>query len=389
MKHALLSASGSHKWLECTPSARLEETLPETTSSYAEEGTLAHQVTELYNDYTFKKTIKSKRTLNKKIMPLRDNELFNEEMIGYAEGFAAYIKEKFNEVLAVDPDAYICFEELLDYSKYVPEGFGTGDVVIVSDAKLIIIDYKYGKGVRVFAKENTQMMLYALGAYQNFSYAYELKTVEAAIYQPRLDHISSMLMDVETLIAWADSTLREKAALAFDGAGDFYPGDHCRFCKYKNVCRALAEENLRLQEYEYRRGNALTNEEISDIIKISTRLANWAKDVKAYALEKALEGEIFTGWKVVEGKSNRKYANEDAIEKALKENDYKPKDYTIQSLITLTAMEKLLTKKGFNEILGAHIEKPEGKPTLVLETDKRPALNTATTDFEGVDTENL
>jgi len=387
--HALLSASASSRWLNCAPSARLEEALPEKVSVYAQEGTLAHEIAEKYNDYAFKKTIKQKRSLAKKITPFKENELFNDEMLEYAEGFSVFVKEKFNEVKALDPEAYIVFEERLDYSEYVPEGFGTGDVIIISDEKLIVIDYKYGKGVMVSAEDNTQMMLYALGAYQNYSYAYDLSSIEAIIYQPRLDHISSSLMDTQTLLTWADNTLKEKAALAFDGAGEFVSGEHCRFCKYKNVCRALAEENLKLQEYDYKRGDALTNEEISDIIKISARLANWAKDVKAYALEKALEGEIFTGWKVVEGKSNRKYSSEEFIEKALQENGYKPEDYTKSSLITLTAMEKLLTKKGFTELLGEYIEKPEGKPTLVLETDKRQAINTAVTDFEEVDTENL
>lgn len=387
--HALLSASGSHRWMECTPSARIEETLPDTTSDFAKEGTLAHEIAELYNDRKFKKTIKSKKTLDKKLAPLKENELFDDEMLGYAEGFATFIKETFNAVLSTDKDAYISFEERLDYSEYVPEGFGTGDVVIVSDDKLIIIDYKYGKGVMVSAEDNSQMKLYALGAYQNFSYAYDLKTVETIIYQPRLDNISSSLIATEDLIAWADSSLREKAALAFDGAGEFLPGDHCKFCKYKAVCRARAEENLKLQKYEYQRSDALTHDEISDIIKMSERLASWAKDVKAYALQKALEGEKFAGWKVVQGRSNRKYTDEEAIVKALSKNGYKLEDYTKQSLITLTAMEKLLTKKGFKEILGDHIIKPEGAPTLVLETDKRLAINTAVTDFEEVDTENV
>ena len=247
MTHALLSASGAERWMACTPSARLEEQMPDSPSVYAEEGTLAHELAEAVNRYNFNdNTDKAKEKLNLKLAEIVSNPLFNAEMEEYIDGFARYVQEKYNEAKAISNDAVIAFEERLDFSDYVPEGFGTGDVIIITDGKLTVIDLKYGKGVLVEAENNKQMMLYALGALNAYDLFYGIESVNMVVYQPRRDNISEWDVPTVELLDWAKSELKEKADLAYDGAGDFVPGEYCRFCRAGATCRARAEENINM-----------------------------------------------------------------------------------------------------------------------------------------------
>jgi len=383
MAHALLSPSGAEKWLNCTPSVRLEEQFPETSSEYAAEGTLAHSLAEAYNTYMFNMTGEDEH--GKRLAEIENNPLYNRDMHNYILDFYMFVTEEYEEIKVRTGDAFIAFEQSLDLSEYAPDSFGTGDVVIIGDGLIHIIDLKYGKGVMVDAEDNKQMMLYALGAYSAFNMLYAVDTIKMTIYQPRLDNISTTEISVAELLTWANGELKEKAALAFDGAGEFNPGDHCRFCKAKAVCRARAEQNLKLQSYEYKHPDLLTDDEISDIIIISERLKSWADDIAAYALTEALSGKKWRGFKLVEGRSNRKYSDENAVQQILLNKNYGLEQFTKTSLFGITDMEKLLTKKQFNALLSEYIIKPPGKPALVPETDKRPEYSSAAIDFADVD----
>ena len=384
MKHALLSASGASRWLNCTPSARLEERLPENTSIYAEEGTLAHELADLTNKYNFSRDKMTKTKFNRVMTGLKENPLYSEEMEEHISEFCTYIREEFRQFKLETKDPFISFEERLDYSKYVPEGFGTGDAVIITDGTLKLIDLKYGKGVPVSAQDNKQLMLYALGAYEKYGFLYDIDTIEMTIYQPRLDNIDSYTMPVDELLEWANGELADKAKLAYDGAGEYKAGEHCKFCKAKAICRARAEENLKLQSYEYKTSELLSNGEIADILKIAERLINWANDVNAYALSQALQGEKFEGFKVVEGRSTRKYADENAVVEKLYTIGYSDDQLFEMKLIGVSSMEKLIGKRKFSELIGEYVHKPKGKPTLAPTADKREEYNSAEYDFKDV-----
>lgn len=375
MSHALLSPSGASRWMACTPSARLEEQFPESSTTYAEEGTLAHSLAEVLNSYNFKKITKAQMT--KKLKPIKENAYYNAEMQEYIETFCQYVWETFNAAKAISKDAVIALEEKLDIRAYVPEGFGTGDVIIVADGVLTVIDLKYGQGVPVSAENNKQMMLYALGALDKYDMLYGVDTVRMVIYQPRLDNISEWEMDAELLTLWADDELKEKAALAYDGAGEYCPGDHCRFCRARATCRARAEENLKLAAYDFKPSELLSNEEIADILKVSQKLVNWAEDVSKYALDQAVNhGTRFEGWKLVEGRSNRVINDPTKVGELLDPLYEQEELYNIK-LKGIGDLEKLLGKSQFTEMLGPYVVKPQGKPTLAPESDKRPEWNSA------------
>jgi len=387
MKHALLSASGSHRWLHCTPSARLTESYEDTTSTYAAEGTLAHELAELMLTYAFKLKGDTKAAYLSAMALITERELYSPEMFEYIKGFVDFVREEYAAVKALDPNAIINFEQRLDYSAYVPEGFGTGDVVIAGAGIVQIIDLKYGKGVRVDCVDNTQLMLYGLGALLWASMLWDVKEVRTTIYQPRMDNISTYELCADSLLEWAENELKPKAELAWDGAGDFVPGDHCRFCKAKPTCRALAEHNLKLQAYEYKKGPHMTNAEIADILKISDRLKNWAESIKAHALKTALDGAQYEGWKVVEGTSRRRYTDESAIKDALKAKRFRVRDICESKLLSIGKLEKVVGKSLLQELAGDFIDKPPGKPTLVPSDDPRKPFNDAVADFAHVDTD--
>lgn len=379
--HALLSASGASRWLKCPPSARLEDELPDTTSEFAKEGTVAHEVCEML----LRKHLGliAKATATKNINKLKKDKLFSAEMIDHANDYIDYITEKVKS-----DDAVVLVEEQLDFSQYVPEGFGTGDCIIIQDGILTIIDFKYGKGVSVSAEDNPQMKLYALGAVEMFGFIYEFAKVEMCIFQPRINNISESVETVEELIRWGNGVIIPAAKLAFEGKGQFCAGDHCRFCKLRNKCKCLADYCLETvkDEFEDLDGkldkSLLAPEDIAMIIGRMKTVQNWLKDVESYAINGVLDGTLeVPGYKVVEGRSNRVYADQDKVVDTLVTNGYPESTLFEKKLLTITAMEKAVGKKNFNTLLADLIEKPKGKPTIVPLSDKREPYSIAN-EFE-------
>lgn len=383
-QHAILSASSASRWMACPPSARLEQQFEEETSEYAEEGTLAHRLGELSLSYLLKEM--DKKTYDREVKnAIKDNALYSEDMPDYVSIYTDTCMEKVSEARTKTPDAVFRIEQKLDFSEWVPDGFGTGDFVIIADGTMEIVDLKYGKGIPVSAVGNKQMRLYALGAISQFSFLYDIKDVKMTIVQPRLDNISTDEIAADDLLKWADETLKPIAALAFKGEGEFCAGEHCGFCRAKSVCKARAEKNLELAKYEFKDATTLSEEDIADILSKADELQKWAKDVQDYALDQALQGVHYKGWKVVEGRANRKYTDTDKVAEILLANEYtEDKIYKPKELQGLTNMEKLVGKKRLTTLVGDYIEKPEGKPVLVPETDKRPEFDTPKTDFEEV-----
>ena len=372
--HALLSASGSKRWLACTPSAQLELEFEEEKSIYAEEGTLAHETGELMLSLYLK--LITKQAYTRKLNKLKINSFYSKEMEDYVKVYVDYCIEKINEAYARSKDAVILLEQRLDFSNYVPDGFGTGDLVIISDSILEIIDLKYGKGVAVDATANTQMMLYALGALNQFEYLYDIEKLRMTIVQPRLDSISTDEISVEALTEWAESYVKPRAEMAIIGEGQFCAGEHCRFCRARYTCRSRAEENLKLTRFDFKSPALLSDEEISEILSGVDDLQKWASDIYSYALEQAENhNKKWPGYKLVEGRSSRKYKDENLVAESLVAAGIEEDKLYNKSLLTITAMEKTLGKKRFTELLGELIIKPMGKPTLVSEMDKRPELN--------------
>lgn len=361
MAHAVLSASASHRWLMCTPSARLERNFEDTTSPYAEEGTEAHALAE--------KTLTGFLKNGKSQVEYPENV----EMQEACQRYVDICIEKINGARQISKDSQIKVEQRLDFSRWVPEGFGTGDMVIISDEFLEIIDLKYGKGVPVSAINNSQMRLYALGMFDAYGYLYGAEEVRMTIVQPRLDSVSTETISVEDLLAWGEE-VKQKAKIAFAGKGEFYAGTHCRFCKARHTCRAHADYELKNIKEDLQ-APELEDFEISDILLRAKGIKTWLDGLEAYALGKALDGYDWPGMKLVEGRSNRKITDDSKAVHILVEAGYNPDDiYKPQALRSITDLEKLCGKKMFNELLSGVIEKPPGKPTLVSEKDKRQAL---------------
>ena len=381
MAHAVLSASGASRWMACPPSARLEQGFENKTSIYAEEGTLAHELGELSLRLQLGEITKRQHTtrVNKLI---KGNELYSKDMPDYVEIYTDTCMEKVSEAKGLTPDAVFKVEQKLDFSDWVPEGFGTGDFVIIADGTMEICDLKYGKGVPVSAVNNTQMRLYALGAISEFSFLYDIKKVRMTIIQPRLDSISSDEISVTELLNWADEKVRPTAELAFKGEGEFCAGDHCKFCRAKGACRARADKNMELAQYDFQKPPTLDNNDISFILSRVDELVNWATDVKEYALEEALKGEEFDGFKVVEGRSNRKWTDEKVVGEILLEQGFLKDIIYTTKLTGISNMEKAIGKKEVNRLLGDYIVKPVGNPTLVSINDKREPYNPAKADFQ-------
>jgi hypothetical protein len=368
--HSIYSASGAHRWMNCTPSAQLEQQFPNETSTYAEEGTAAHDLAE----HKLKKALKMR---SKK----PTSHYHSDEMDDMTDLYVEYCLELIEKSKENCKDLQILIEQKLDFSDYVPEGYGTGDLVVVGNGTLHVVDLKYGRGIIVSAEQNPQMMLYALGALSLFDMLYEIEKVSMAIVQPRVDNFSTWEITVEELLKWADEELKPKALLASTGGGEFCAGDHCRFCRAKNQCRARSVKNLELLKYEFQDPALLTDEEIAEIIGLADELAKWAGDIYTYATALAInEGREWDGFKLVEGRTRRKYIDETEVAETAKEAGYT--DIFKQSLITITEMEKLMGKKKFKEILGSLVEKPKGKLTLVSETDKRQAVEAIKKEFK-------
>lgn len=368
-KHAVLSASSSERWLNCPPSARLCEAYEDKGSDYAAEGTDAHALAEA----------RLKQALGIPAEdPIENLSWYNEEMEECAVGYAAYVVELLETAKQTCVDPVVLIEQRVDFSRWVQDGFGTADCILIADGTLNICDYKHGKGVEVSAEQNPQMMLYALGALEIFDDIYDIDTVRMTIFQPRKSNVNVYEMPKDDLLKWADTELTQKAQLAYEGQGNFFCGEWCRFCKAKAECRERAEANLTLARYEFQSPALLDDEEIANILGKVDALTAWASDVKEYALQQAVSGKEWTGWKLVEGRSNRKYTNDAVVAAAVESAGFDPYE---RKVLGITAMQKLLGKSHFEELLAPYIEKPQGKPTLVPESDKRPAMNTAKSDF--------
>lgn len=400
--HALLSASSAHRWLACTAAPHFEENFPDGTSTYAEEGTLAHSICELYARKKF--TVMTARKFNAELKKLQAQPLYQEEMLRTAEAYVEYLTEK---AMCYTAMPHVAMEVKVDLTEYIPDGFGTCDNIMVGGDTLHITDYKHGKGVPVSAVGNPQMRLYALGALRLYRAVYgdQIKKVSMGICQPRLsDTASEDALTVEELLAWGES-IKPIAKEAFDGPGNFCPGDHCRFCKGKVQCRARAAHFAGFSEFigadiEGRMTEAdhmareqadgadlppiLSNAEVADLLVQAEGLAAWYKDLQDYATGALLAGDEIPGWKLVEGRSNRTFTDVDEAIQALLNAGYEEAMIYDRKPKTLTELEKMLGKKTFGELLSGYVTKPKGKPTLAPLADKREAFNPGAAEFEGV-----
>ena len=368
-KHAYLSASASHRWLACPPSAKLCAQEEDRGSPYAQQGTDAHELCQYLLEKALGKPARD---------PTEDLTYYDAEMQEAAEGYCAFVMEQVEEAKKLCKDPLVCVEQILDFSKWVEHGFGTGDCVIVSDRLLHIIDFKYGLGVLEEAAKNSQLMCYALGAMDTFGDLYDIERIRLSICQPRRENLDTWELTKEELLSWAEDVLAPTAKLAYEGKGDFCAGEHCQFCKVKASCRSRAEYSMELAKYDFAEAPALAPEEIAAILPQIDILVSWAEDIKAYALQQALSGVQYPGFKVVEGRSSRKYTDEAAVASIVAGAGYEPYE---KKLLGITAMTKQLGKKRFEELLSGLVIKPQGKPVLVPSADKRPEFHTAANDF--------
>jgi hypothetical protein len=381
--HALLSASGAHRWMNCPPSARLETQYPDTGSAYAAEGTLAHRLAELTLRFRLQRL--DAETYQKRRAPLEKDPQFSREMLGHASDYANFVLEKFAEAKAAFSEAEVRIEERVDFSAVVSEGFGTADAVIISDKYLEVIDLKYGKGVPVSAKGNPQMRLYGYGTLHLYEWLYDFEEVRMTIYQPRIDSVSEETLTVPELTGWV-AGIHDVAHLAYEGKGSYASGSWCRFCRAAGDCRARAEAALHQAQEDFTGDPApaespnparLTPTEVATLLPRAAKYAAWYTALTGYAQDRAVNhGVRYPGYKLVEGRSIRKIADEKAAEAAFKAAGFKPAQYITKKLKGITDLEKLLGKEQ-KSLLEPYIIKPPGKPALVPESDSRPEINTA------------
>ena len=393
-KHALLSTSSAARWMHCTPSARLEDGFPDTGSEYAAEGTLAHAIAELKVRKKFIEPM-GPRTFNTRMNKLKKDPSYNDEMQGCTDEYLDYISKIY---MQYPSKPYITVERKLDLSRYAPEGFGTADCIIICGNTMHVIDFKYGKGVPVEAEDNPQLKLYGLGSLEEYRLFYDIKNIMLTIFQPRADGETAKEWNIERdkLVDWGIFKVKPAAIAAFNGEGDYVPGDWCRFCRAKAKCRARAGANTALEDFAginapsktesgvFPKPPLLTDDEVGTVLKKAIDLEKWASDLKDYALSAVLEGKKIPGWKAVEGRSRRTF---DDTEKAFKDIETAGYDEAIlyeRKPLTLAAIEKVVGKVKFAEIVGSHIVTPPGKPTLVEESDNRPPYSSAVNDFKDV-----
>ncbi|MEZ3576893.1 MAG: DUF2800 domain-containing protein [Muribaculaceae bacterium] len=380
-QHALLSPSAAHRWMNCTAAPRLEATAPDTDSSYAQEGTLAHA----YCAKKLKTFLKLGTAGEEKEIAQLNDQYHTGEMDEYTDTYAAIVLEKFNAARMLTRDAQLLVETRLDFSEYVPEAFGTSDATIIADGLMEVIDFKYGKGVRVSAVDNEQMKIYAIGAFLRHSFEYRIERVRMTIVQPRIDNLSEFEMSVADLLKWADEVLRPRALEAFSGEGRQNPGEWCQFCKVKGWCRALAERCA-----DTARGNTdpglLTTQQIAaDILPWLPVIKSWVSTMEDYTLQQALAGTSYPGYKLVEGRSVRKITDDKAVIDLLSKEGYDESEYMKPAtLCGIGDLEKLVGKKRLAALCADYIAKPQGKPTLATADDKRPAYNAAADDFNDI-----
>lgn len=370
-QHALLSASSAHRWLHCTGSPLLEKEFPDTTSVYAKEGTLAHELCELkLKKYT---TVMPKGTYTRAHNKITKSELWQNEMESTSETYLEYVK---GIMLACKIAPAVLIEKRVDFSRYVPEGFGTADCLILAGDTLHVIDYKHGKGVVVDADHNPQMMLYALGAIDELSLLYRFKSIHMVIVQPRVNNISEFTMTADELREWGESVVKPKAEAAISGKGEFEAGDWCRFCRAKQQCKTRYESNDSLypELSERQDPRLITLDELGEYLKRGRDMAAWLEDMKEYALSESLAGAEVPGWKAVEGRGSRAFTDTDEAVDTLIKNGIDESVLYERRVLTLAQMEKAVGKKAFGEIVGNLVVKNPGKPTLVEESDKRPKI---------------
>ena len=371
--HALLSASSAHRWLACPPSAVAAEAYEDTSSDYAAEGTMAHEVAEI--------------VVSGSIRPETGRDGFapevTQEMLDCAAGYRDYIQEQLKS-----DDAVVMLERRVDFSEYVPDGFGTCDCIIIQGNTLTIIDYKYGRGVQVSAVDNPQMRLYALGALNDYGIAYDIERIEMHIYQPRINNISTDAMTVEELTTWAEKVVKPTAAKAAKGKGEYKAGAHCKFCPHAGRCRTLTKT---CTEYVNTHGlrvgvPVLAPHDVAEVLAMEPLVSLWLKRVKDHALSTMLEGGEIPGYKVVEGRQGaRRWTDEHRVAELLDTAGYTRDEYTTTTIFSPAGMDKALGKKKVEELLGGCVERSPGSPTIVPVSDKRPPYDReaeAKKDFE-------
>lgn len=371
--HAILSASGAQRWLNCTPSARLETKFKESkTSVFAQEGTLAHEFGDLA--LRLMNLEITKKQYAKEVRRLKKHELYSEEMDKYVQMYVDYVQEALTVARQSDPTAVLLIEQRLDFSHIVPKGFGTGDATIIADGTMEVIDLKYGKGIEVEAQGNPQLKLYGLGALNEFELSYDITRVKLTVVQPRLSNFSTHEMPVSQLEEWGESYVKPQAEKAYAGEGEQVAGDWCRFCKVKAMCRTFAQKNLELAKHDFKDPQLLEEDELLEIYKQQPMLQDWVSSVADYITKSALDGKQWPGYKLVEGRSVRKITNPDKVAEILQEQEYDIDQFMPRKLEGIGKIEKIVGKENVQPLLGEYIVKPEGKPTLVPDTDKRPAI---------------
>lgn len=368
--HAKLSPSAASRWMTCTPSAHLEAQFPNKTSSFAEEGTLAHAICEnilrLDHGQITDDEFEAIRVEHEKQI------YYNDEMLEYCQNYVDFVN-----LSAFEDGAYVFIEQKLDMSNYIPNGFGTGDCLVIKDGVLKFFDLKYGKGVKVSAVNNSQLKIYALGALNDYGHIFDVTEVELNIYQPRIDGSSTWTTSVEELTHWAETELKEKALLAWDGKGDFNPGPACGFCRAKAQCRALKEHNMELAALAFKDPDLLDTDELVEVLEKESLFTNWINAVKEYVFSEALQGKKIPGFKLVHGRSTRVYGDPVLVENTLKEKGI-TNIYVEPKLVGITELTKRIGKAKFTEIVNPLLIKPAGKPALVPESDKRAEIASTT-----------
>lgn len=369
--HAKLSASGASRWATCPGSVQMEEGIPDKESVYAQEGTLAHEMSELKLKHYLDPKGFGKRKLNAAIKKLKENELYQAEMESYTDNYVDFIKEK---ALSFSSNPYIEIEKRVDFSRWVDGGFGTCDCVLIHGSTLSIIDLKYGKGVPVSAEQNEQLILYALGAYDAFNLIYNLDKIELNIVQPRINNFSTWEISLTELLLWGDY-FKVQAEKALGGNGELVPSAKaCKFCKARDICTARAKNNLSLESEIKLKPNEIPKDKLYEYISRGEDIAKWVADLKAYALDMCLKGEDVKGLKAVAGRTSRSWTNQDEAINKLIEGGIDEAIIYDKVPLTLAKLEKALGKQQFTTLVGDLVVTSEGKPTLVFENDKRPAI---------------
>lgn len=383
--HSKLSPSAASRWLTCTPCLLLEESMEDNTNDYAKEGTLAHSLGEKMLLYRLDKITAQKYA--SALKKIKSSEFYKPEMLNYITGYADFVMTRYEDAKAVSRDAVIEIEQRLDFSKWAPGGFGTGDAVIVTDGYIEVIDLKYGQGVRVKAYQNPQLMLYGLGAYESSDFIFDIEKIQVTVYQPRVNNNNSFEIKTQELLDWAENVVKPQSKKALAGEGDFVPGEHCRFCRAGAACRARSERNIELARFDFCPPELLSDDEIVEVLTKGKELSDWVKTVEKFILAGALKGRHFKGIKLVEGSSKRIVTNTEAAILRLQENGFEDV-FEERKLLGIGKLEKIVGgRKQLEEIIGDCIVKPKGKPTLAATDDNRQEYSSADMDFEKIEKE--